>query len=340
MDIRQGEAGKRAGLQVIFGTGPVGCAAARHLLEEGLAVRMVNRSGKPPAGLFDDLPEELRARLEFSVADAMDAEAVRAVSRGATHIYHCANVSYELWKQVLPVLHANLVSAAIAHGAVLAVAENLYMYARALPVINEDSPADPPSRKGRIVQALHQELERSGGERGLSWVSVRASDFYGPGALLQSVFGTDRFLDPLFSGRRPGVIGDPDLPHTFTYVGDYGRALAIAGLRAEAHSAAWIVPNDRTLTTRAVAEIFFAAAERSPGVARIPRAAIAFAGLLKPVYREVLEVLHQKEEPYVVDGSRFGARFGFQPTRLEDGVRRTLDWYAARRAGAERLSMA
>lgn len=136
------------------------------------------------------------------------------------------------------------------------------------------------------------------------------------------------------------MIGDPDLPHTFTYVGDYGQALAVAALRPEAHGAAWIVPNDRTLTTRAMAEIFFAAADRRPGLARIPRAAIALAGLFKPVYREVLEVLHQKEEPYVVDGSRFGARFGLEPTRLEEGVRRTLDWYAARRAGAERLAMA
>ena len=162
MDIRQGEAGKEADLQVIFGTGPVGCAAARHLLEEGLPVRMVNRSGKRPAGLLDDLAPELQARLEFSAVDAMNAQAVRAASRGATHIYHCANVSYELWKRDLPVLHANLVSAAIAHGAVLAVAENLYMFARALPVINEDSPVDPPSRKGRIVQTLHRELEQSG----------------------------------------------------------------------------------------------------------------------------------------------------------------------------------
>jgi nucleoside-diphosphate-sugar epimerase len=334
MNTRQRETAKKAGLQVVLGTGPVGCAAARHLLEEGLPVRMINRSGKRP-DLFEDLGPDLQARLEVRPADAMNGEEVMASTRGATHIYHCANVSYERWSRDLPVLHANLVNAAVAHDAVLAVAENLYMYARHLPVMTEDSPVDPPSRKGRIVQALHQNLEAAGREKGLEWVSVRASDFYGPGALLQSMFGTERFLDPLFSGRRPGVIGNPDLPHTYTYVGDYGRALAVAALRPDAHGAAWMAPNDRTLTTREVAALFFAAAERAPGLMRIPRAALVMVGLFNPVIREVVEVLHQKEEPYVVDGSRFSSRFGLEPTRLEEGVRRTLAWYEARRGAPE-----
>jgi nucleoside-diphosphate-sugar epimerase len=266
----------------------------------------------------------------------MNAVQAHEAAAGATHLYHCVNVSYELWGRDLPVMHANLVGAAAAHGAVLAVAENLYMYDRAALVINEDAPVDPPSRKGRLVQSLHDNLARAGSESGLAWVSVRASDFYGPGALLQSVFGTTRFLDPLFSGKRPGMIGNPDLPHTYTYIGDYGRALAIAALRPEAHGAAWIVPNDRTLTTREVAQMFFSAAGRTPGLARIPRAAIAAAGLFSPLLREVLEVLHQKEQAYVVDGGRFSARFGLEPTPLEEGVRMTLEWYASTPNGALR----
>ena len=321
-----------AGLQVVFGTGPVGCATARHLLGEGLAVRMINRSGKRPVGMFEDLPPDLQGRLELRSADAMNAEEAIAASAGASHIYHCAHVSYENWSRDLPVLHANLVGAAVAHGAVLAVAENLYMYSRAASVISEDAAVDPPSRKGRIVQELHESLVQAARARGLRWVSVRASDFYGPGSFMQSVFGASRFLDPLFSGRRAGVIGNPDLPHTYTYVGDYGRALAVAALRPEAHGSAWIVPNDRTLTTAEVARMFFSASGRSPGLSRIPRAAIALAGLWSPVIREVREVLYQKEQPYVVDGSRFGSRFGVEPTTLEEGVRLTLEWYVNTRS--------
>jgi nucleoside-diphosphate-sugar epimerase len=61
----------------------------------------------------------------------------------------------------------------------------------------------------------------------------------------------------------------------------------------------------------------------------VPRAAFAVAGLFSPLMREVLEVLYQKEEPYIVDGSRFRKTFGFEPTPLEEGVKRTLEWYRA-----------
>ena len=214
-------------------------------------------------------------------------------------------------------------------GAVLAVAQNLYMYARGIPVIDEQARVDPPSRKGRIMQRLFQGIQEAGGRDGLRWTVVRASDFYGPGATEQSLFGTVRFLDPLFAGKPPMLIGDIDQPHTFTYVGDYGRALATAALSPEAHGRAWIVPNDRTLSTREVAELFFDAAGRKAKIRRLPRAGIAMAGLFDPVIREVLEVLYQKEEPYVVDGSRFKAAFAFEPTTLEQGIRRP--WAGIRR---------
>jgi nucleoside-diphosphate-sugar epimerase len=262
----------------------------------------------------------------------LNAGAVLAASKGATHIYHCANVAYQDWERVLPPMQDNLVEAAQAHGAVLAVAENLYMYGRGSPVIDESTPEEPPTRKGRLRKRLHDALAEQAARSGLRWAAVRASDYYGPGAGLQSVFGADRFLDPLFAGKRPGMLGNPDLPHTYTYSGDYGRALALAALRPEAHGRAWIVPNDRTLSTRQVAQLFFAAAGRGADVGRIPRAALSLAGLFNPLVRELGEMLYQKEEPYIVDGSLLRSRFGFEPTTLEEGIRATLAWYEARRA--------
>jgi len=333
--LKKEDAGGHAGpgLQVVFGTGPVGCSAAGLLLEKGLRVRMINRTGRSPAGAFLDLSPDDRVRLEFASADAMDWAAVRAASEGATHIYYCVNVQYQDWHKILPVMHANIVRAATENAAVLAAAENLYMYARGIPVIDEKAPVNPPSRKGKLIQHLHEKLIEAGARHGLQWTAVRASDFYGPLATEQSLFGTKRFLDPLFTGKRPLLWGNLDLPHTFTYVEDYGRALATAALSPEAQDRAWIVPNDRTMTMRQLVRLFFDAAGfangRVPRIQRVPRAVFAMAGLFNPLMREVLEVLYQKEEPYVVDGSRFRDTFDFQPTPLEEGVRRTLEWYRA-----------
>src|SRR5271157_4096258 len=320
---------EKAGLQVVFGTGPVGSAAARFLLEKGLRVRLVSRTGRRPEGLFDGLPSDQEHRLEFSAADALDLQAVMQASSGASHIYHCANVLYQDWGKVLPTLQQNLLTAALRYGSVFAVADNLYMYARGVPVIDENTPEIPPTRKGRLRKDLHDRLVEAGRASALSWTTVRASDYYGPGAKLQSIFGTQLFLDPLFSGKRPRVVGSLDQPHTYTYVEDYGRALVMAALDPRAHGRVWIVPNDRTMTARQAAGIFFKAAGKESRLSVFPRSLIAATGVFNPLLREVTEMLYQKEEPYVVDGSRFAAQLGFKATPMEEGVRRTLAWYAA-----------
>jgi nucleoside-diphosphate-sugar epimerase len=328
---------KKTGLQVVFGNGPVGSSAARYLLEKGLAVRVVSRTGRRPAGLFDGLSADQERRLELRSADALDAQAVRDAVSGASHVYHSINALYQDWGKLLPPIQANIIVSALEQRAVLAVTENLYTYARGVPVINENTPEIPPTRKGRLRKELHDQLIEAG-NAGLAWTSVRASDYYGPGATFQSVFGTELFLDPLFNGKRPKVVGDPDQPHTYTYVGDFGRALAMAALDPRAYGRAWIVPNDRTTTARQAAELFFQIAGRSARLNAIPHVVIAAAGLFSPLLRELTEMLYQKEEPYVVDGSQFAARFGFQPTTLEEGVRQTIAWYEATHQEADRAA--
>ncbi len=316
------------GLQVVFGNGPVGSAAARWLLEQGRKVRMASRTGRRPALLFDGLPASQESQLEFAKADAKDLESVFRAAKGASHIYHCVNVLYQYWQAELPPIQENLVAAALRENAVLAVTENLYMYARGVDVIDESTPEIPPTRKGALRKRLHDQLVDAGRRQGLRWTSIRASDYYGPGATFQSMFGTQFFLAPLFSGRRPRVLGRMDKPHSVTYVGDFGRALAVAALDPRAHGRSWIVPNDRARTAKEVAQAFSDASGRPKTLGVIPRPVIAALGLVSPLLRELKEMLYQKEEPYVVDGSQFATTFRFSPTLLEEGVRRTLAWYA------------
>lgn len=264
-------AGSADKAHVVLGTGPVGASTAKTLLKRGLRVSMLGKSGRRPSVFLDDLTREERGRLQIQAVDALDRQALIAATRGASHIYHCANVLYRDWERILPPLHANMLEAARINGAVIAIAQNLYMYSRGVPVITETTREEAPSRKGRLQKALHERLVDAAGRTGLSWTVVRASDYYGPGGMLQSVFGTERFLDPLFAGKRPAMIGDVDMPHTYTYIEDYGRALATAALDPAAHGGVWIVPNDRTLTTRDVARLFFTAAGRGTELGRIPR---------------------------------------------------------------------
>ncbi len=228
----------------------------------------------------------------------------------------------------------------VQENAVLGVAENLYMYSRGCPVINEDTPEDPPTRKGLLRKQLHDRLvetaERDGPRLDHPCMPPTTTDRE---PFSRALFGTQLFLDPLFNGKRPRVVGSVDQPHTYTYVEDYGRALAVAALDPRAHGRAWIVPNDRTVTAGEAAELFFNEAARQHPVPHqagrrktlgtIPRPLIAGLGLFNPLLRELVEMLYQKEEPYVVDGGRFARLFSFSPTPLEEGVRRTIEWYRA-----------
>jgi nucleoside-diphosphate-sugar epimerase len=314
-------------LHVIFGTGPVGLSVASSLLEQGETLRLVNRSGKLSAGQTLVLPKRHNGTLELRAADALDYAQIRRAADGADFIYHCINPLYHQWRDLLPPIQENMVRAALELDAVLAVSENLYSYSRGLERIKEASPENPPSRKGRIRKELNDQLIRSGRERGLRWVSIRASDYYGPGATDQSVFGTRYFLEPLYGRKKIAMMGDIDQPHSYTFVSDFGRALALAARTDKCHGRSWIVAHRETGTTRDLAREFIAQSAAAAKLGRLPMMAIHFAGLFNPVIRELPEMMYQKNEAYRIDGSAFCEMTGFEPTEPKEAVRRTLAWY-------------
>ena len=58
------------------------------------------------------------------------------------------------------------------------------------------------------------------------------------------------------------MLGNPDIPHTLTYLPDFGRALVTLGTREEALGHVWHVPSAETLTSRAFAALVFEALGR------------------------------------------------------------------------------
>jgi len=309
---------------VVFGTGPVGIAVAQSLISRGKKVTVVNRSGKIPTAFAE-------AQVQVVSCDLLNPAVVLKAAEGASHIYHCANPLYHQWATILPSMQASMIEAALKNDAVLVVAENLYMYARGVDKITDSTQISPPTRKGQIRQELALKLEKAGVELGLKWVSVRASDYYGPWAGYQSVFGTDRFLDVIQKGKNPGTLGKLDVLHSYTFLGDFGEALVLAGLDSKSHQRSWICPNSPATSTRTVAQIFTknwpVALSKNVKFSSIPKFALSLIGLFDPVVRELKEMLYQKEEPYVVEGSDFEKAFGLKATPLEMGVMKTLEWY-------------
>ena len=93
----------------------------------------------------------------------------------------------------------------------------------------------------------------------------RASDYFGPRGGAQSNLG-DRLFPAALAGKTASVLGDPDQPHTYTYIPDIGEGLAVLGEHPDAPGQVWHLPNDPdTRTTRQLVRTRLPAGRRSPG---------------------------------------------------------------------------
>lgn len=307
-------------LHVVFGTGPVGQATARALLARGHAVRMVNRSGRAEAA----------AGVTVVRGDAYDPASVAELTAGATAVYQAAQPAYHEWATKFPPLQTSIIEGVARSGAKLVVVENLYMYGLVDGPIHEGLPYAAHTKKGQVRARMAEEVQAAHRSGKLRTVSGRASDFYGPG-VLQSALGERTFV-PALAGKQAEAVSRLDALHSYTYIEDFGEALARLGERDAALGRHWHVPNAPALTQRELMALLFAELQLPQRVSVTGRLILSLAGLFLPGAREMVEMLYEFERPFVVDSSAYARAFGDHATPVREGLRRTVAWYRARAA--------
>ena len=300
-------------LQVVLGTGPLGLAVARRLVARGDRVRVVSRTGRA------DVP----GRVEIVAANVAEAGEAKRACDGAAVVYHCANPPYAKWPELHPPLMEAIIEGAAAASARLVFGDNLYAYGPVDGPITEGLPYRATGPNGRTRARIAEVLLRAH-EAGRVRATVgRGSDFFGPHAHLSTV--GDRIFARAIAGKPALVLGDPDVPHTVTYIEDFARALVTLGERDEALGQVWHVPNPETVTMRGFVQMVFEAVGHPPRMRAAP--GIALAALFNPILRAVKEQLFQSERPWVVDSSKFERAFGGEATPLSDAVGTTVAWF-------------
>ncbi len=302
-------------LHVVLGAGQIGSRLAELLLARGHRVRLVKR-GAPGAA---------RPNLEWARGDLMDLAFAAEATRGAAVVYDCMNPAYHMWPtQLLPMARGALHGATRA-GARLVALDCLYMYGRPDGPMSEDTPMRPCSKKGQLRVELAK-LRLDADQRGDVRVAIgRASDFFG--ADLQYSAWSDRFYQRVLAGKAAECTGDPDQPHSYTYVEDVARALATLGEREEALGAVWHLPTPPAESTRALTErLGRALGLPQIAVKRVPKFVLRVGGLFQPALGELAEMTYQWEMPYVVDDSRFRRVFEQAPTPIDVAVAEVAAW--------------
>jgi len=314
-------------LHVVFGSGPLGRSVVEELVLMGRTVRVVSRSGK-----MAEAPQSV----ELVAADLYDSAAVRELTQGAAVAYQCAQPHYWEWQQKFPPLQAAIIEGLTGTGTKLVIGENTYMYGdvnRANGhangvLLTEELPYAAHTRKGKVRAAMAEAALAAHGAGKVSVAIGRGSDFFGPWAL-GSAFG-DRVFYPALAGKAASFGGRLDVPHTATYIGDFGRALVILGKRDEAPGQAWHVPSDRPqITQRQFAELIYRETGHPVKASAVSKPMMALAGLFIPGARESVEMMYEFEKPFVVDSSKFERAFGMKATPIEEAIKATVAWYRA-----------
>jgi nucleoside-diphosphate-sugar epimerase len=203
--------------------------------------------------------------------------------------------------------------------------------------LTEDRPNAAHTTKGRLRARMAGEL-LAAHQAGRVQVAIgRASDYFGPHGGAQSNLG-DRVFPAAMAGKTATVLGDPDQPHTYTYIPDIGEGLAVLGEHPNAPGQIWHLPNDPdTKTTRQLVEMIYRRAGQPRAKLRVmPALLLRIVGLANPTVRELIEMRYQFDEPFIVDSSKISTHLDVHATPIEQAIADTFATYRTPTAAARR----
>ena len=307
---------------VLGATGGIGGEVTLALLQGGWRVRSLHRQPGRAAQRAHQL-----ADVQWVAGDAMRREDVVAAAEGADVIVHGVNPpGYHNWRGlVLPMLESSI-AAAKASGARLVFPGTVYNFGPdAFPNLNERSPQNPMTRKGKIRVEMEERLETVSRD-GVRALIVRAGDFFGPRT------GNSWFAQGLIKPGRPvrSILypGRPDVGHAWAYLPDLAAAIAQL-LNREAELADfdvfhfgghWFEPGIEM--AHAIQRVV---GEPHPTIRRFPWVLAFAASPLVIVFREMLELRYLWQRPVRLDNAKLLAFLGAEPhTPIDAAVRATL----------------
>lgn len=304
---------------VILGTGAIGRAVMNELIKRGESVRMVNRSGRM---------EEAPAGVEVLPADLYDPLQVKEVTRGAKVVYQASQPHYNQWTTKFPALQESIINGLTGGDAKLVIVENLYMYGATNGVpMTEATPHNAHTKKGQTRSTMSRSAFEAHRAGKLRVTAGRGSDFFGPWGLSTAAMG-ERTFYPLLNGKAASLVGDVDAPHTHTFVNDFGKALVILGERPEADGEAWHVPNDNPrISQREMVSMIADEAGIQPKFSAMGKSMMWIGGWFIPEAKEMVEMMYEFEQPFIVDSSKFESTFGMKATPMREAIKETVAWY-------------
>lgn len=308
---------------VLGASGGIGGEVARQLVQAGWRVRGLKRGAVLPAPGADGI--------EWIAGDALDAAAVTAAAQGCSLIVHAVNPpGYRRWSELVLPMVDNTIAAARAQGATVVLPGTVYNYGPdAFPVLKEDSPQRPLTRKGRIRVDLEQRLADAAAAGDIQAIVVRAGDFFGPRC--GNSWFTQGMVKPGAPVRVVRLPGRAGVGHQFAYLPDVARTMVqLVQRRAELPAFAsfhmaghW--DSDGFEFGRAVQRVMARHGHAQPSLAAFPWWLVRLASPFVATLRELQEMRYLWQQEVRMDNGKLLRFLGQEPhTPLDAAIEATL----------------
>jgi len=257
-----------------------------------------------------------------------DTATLAGRARAASAVVYAVNPLYTRWEQELFPLFRQGVAVARLLDAVFMLPGNVYNYGESMPpLLSEDTPERPSTRKGEMRVAIEDEL-RGLASQGLASVIIRAGDFFGcgSGSYLDLAIAKD-----IARGRLvyPGAL---ELTHAWAYLPDLARAFVAVAERGRMPGSRRLHFAGHTLTGHEFIAALDAAAaglglKPAAGlrVGRMPWLALRVIGLVHPMLRELARISYLWRVPHGLAGDALERAVGpLRSTPIEGALRQSL----------------
>ena len=314
--------GKR--IFITGGAGFIGTTLARRLVDANEVVAIDNLHRDALTGT--DLAEH--PNLEFHQLDILDADALRELARGATHVVHCAAIAGvdTVLESPVRTMRVNLIGTYNALEASVATSDTIERFldfstsevfgTHAFRVVEGQVSTIGSVGEARwtyavsklagehMAHAYHDELQ-------LPTVTVHPFNVYGPGQIGGGAIRA--FIEAALAGRDLVIHGDGSQIRAWCYVDDMVEAALVCLERDEAVGQAFNVGNPRSTVT--VVEL----AQRVKRLTDCPG-------------EIVFQPLHYADvELRIPNVDKIRERLGWEPrVELDEGLARTIAWYRER----------
>ncbi|AIT60084.1 NAD-dependent epimerase/dehydratase family protein [Corynebacterium doosanense] len=286
---------------LITGAGQIGSELLRTLNRQGNDTVVIRRS------FSDSTPDAI-------LGDAGNHSLLREAAErneDLSAIFHCIHAPYSpaAWRRELP--HREQAVMDLGHELNIPVIfpESTYAFGTQVRRLQEGSPTHPCTPLGEV----REELLAARRVHPARTVSVVAGDLVGPTADPAGSVPTMTVIDRVQQGKTGLVLGDPDAPHTMTYLPDLAKAMIWCASSTSA-DAVLHAPSPHAISLRELADLVVP----DSTVRRLPFAPLGVAGVLSPTVRSLFQQRYLWTSPAVLEPGVLSDVEGLAPTPWEE----------------------